>query len=54
MVVVVDLVKETQLLGVIVNDRLTWDIHSSYLVQRANARMRLLHKLVSVSITQDE
>ena len=40
---VLEVTKETKLLGVMVNDKLTWDSNTSYLVKRANARMRLLH-----------
>ena len=29
-----------------INDKLTWDLNTSYLVKRANGRMRMLHKLV--------
>jgi hypothetical protein len=47
---VLEVIKETKLLGVMVNDKLTWDGNTSYLVKRANARMRLLHKLVCIYI----
>ena len=48
------MVKETKLLGVIVNDTLSWDGNTSYLVKRANSRMRLLHKLVDFGVPQDD
>ena len=50
----IDVVKETKLLGVIVNDTLSWDGNTSYLVKRANSRMRLLHKLVDFGVPQDD
>ena len=51
---VIDVVKETKLLGVMVNDVLSWDTNTSYLVKRANSRMRLLHKLVDFGIPHDD
>ena len=50
----IDVVKETKLLGVIVNETLSWDGNTSYLVKRANSRMRLLHKLVDFGVPQDD
>ena len=43
-----------KLLGVIVNDTLSWDGNTSYLVKRANSRMGLLHKLVEFGVPQDD
>ena len=37
-----------------INDSLTWDDNTKYLVQRANSRLRLLHKLVSFSVPIDD
>ena len=51
---VVEIIRETKLLGVIVNDRLDWDSNTTSLVKRANARMRLLHKLVDFSVPQED
>ena len=34
----IDVVKETKLLGVIVNDIQSWDGNTSYLIKRANSR----------------
>ena len=34
----------------IINDKLTWGSNTTYLVTRANARMRLLHKLVDFGV----
>ena len=45
---------ETKLLGVIVNDTLSWDGNTSFLVKRANSIMRLLHKLVDFGVPQDD
>ena len=49
-----DIVNEAKLLGVMLNDKLTWDDNTAYLVQRANSRMRLLHKLVSFSVPHED
>ena len=43
---VIGIIKETKLLGLMVADDLSWDSNTSYLVKRANARIRLLHKLI--------
>ena len=51
---VIDIISETKLLGVIVSDDLSWDSNTSYLVKRANARMRLLHKLVEFGVPQSD
>ena len=51
---VLEIIKETRLLGVMINDELTWDSNTSYLVKRANARMRLLHKLVDFGVPTDD
>ena len=50
----VDVVRETKLLGVMINDRLSWDSNTSYLVKRANSRMRLIHQLVDFCVPQDD
>ena len=46
--------RETKLLGVLVNDRLNWDNNTVSLVRRANARMRLLHKLVQFNVPLED
>ena len=51
---VVEVIKETKLLGVIINDQLSWDSNTTYLVKRANSRMRLLHKLVDFGVPEDD
>ena len=50
----IEVIKETKLLGVMVCDNLRWDSNTKYLVKRANARMRLLHKLVEFDIPQSD
>ena len=47
-------INETKLLGVIVNDTLTWDSNTKFIVKRAIARVRLLHKLVEFSIPTED
>jgi hypothetical protein len=49
-----EIVKEAKLLGVIINDQLTWSPNTESLVKRANSRMRLLHKLVDFSVPEED
>ena len=51
---VITVIKETKLLGVMINDSLNWDTNTTFLVKRANARMRLLHKLVDFGVPQED
>ena len=51
---VIEVIKETKLLGVMINDKLSWDSNTRFLVTRANARMRLLHKLVDFGVPIDD
>ena len=51
---VTEMISETKLLGVVINDKLTWDSNTHSLVKRSNARMRLLHKLVEFSIPHED
>ena len=51
---VLETISETKLLGVIVNDSLTWDSNTKYITKRANARMRMLHKLVEFNVPENE
>ena len=51
---VLETIQETKLLGVMINDRLTWDSNTSFLVKRANARMRMLHKLVEFDVPVED
>ena len=45
-----EIISETKLLGVMINNKLTWDANTTFLVKKANARMRMLHKLVSFNV----
>ena len=47
-------IQETKLLGVYLNNRLNWDQNTKFLVQKANAKMRLLHKLVKFGVPQED
>ena len=47
---VLETISETKLLGVMVTNTLSWDSNTHYIVKRANARMRMLHKLVNIFI----
>ena len=51
---VINIVSETKLLGVKVDDNLCWDKNTSFLVRRANGSMRLLHKLVDFGVPLDD
>ena len=47
------LITETKLLGVMINNSLTWDTNTKYITKRANARMRMLHKLVEFNVPEE-
>ena len=49
-----DIIEETKLLGVMINNKLTWDSNTAFLVTRSNARMRLLHKLVDFGVPRED
>ena len=51
---VIETINETKLLGVMMNDSLNWDTNTGFIVKRAKARMRLLHKLVSFSVPVED
>ena len=51
---VLDTIEETKLLGVIIDDSLSWDANTKYIVRRANARMRMLHKLVEFNVPLED
>ena len=45
----VEIIKETKLLGTVITDDLKWHRNTESLVKRANARMRILHKISEFS-----
>ena len=47
-------VKETKLLGVVINDELSWHSNTQALVRKANSRMMILHNLVPFSLPINE
>ena len=51
---VMEIVNQARLLGVVINNTLTWDDNTKYLVKRANSRMRILHRLVSFSVPVED
>ena len=51
---ILSIVKEVKLLGVVITDDLSWNRNTSYLVKKANSRMRILHKLCEFSIPVKE
>ena len=44
-------VRETRLLGVVINDRLTWHSNTDFIVKKAYKRMILLHKLFEFDLS---
>ena len=42
----IDVIDEVKLLGTIITNDLKWSKNTDYLVKKANARMRLLQKIV--------
>ena len=49
-----EIISETKLLGVMINNKLNWDSNTAFLVKKANARMRMLHKLVSFNVPLED
>ena len=49
-----EILSETKLLGVVINNQLSWDSNTEVLVKKANARMRLLHKLVEFGVPKED
>ena len=47
---VMEQVNQAELLGEVINNTLTWEDNTKYLVNRANSRMRILHKLISFRV----
>ena len=47
-------IQETKLLGVFLNNKLNWDQNTKFLVQKANAKMKLLNKLVRFAVPQED
>ena len=43
------IIEETKVLGTVITSVLKWSRNTEYLVKKANARMRLLHKMVEFS-----
>ena len=51
---IIETISETKLLGVMISDDMSWDPNTQYIVKRANARMRMLHKLVEFSVPVED
>ena len=47
-------VEETRLLGVVINDTLTWSSNSDFIVKKAYKRMLMLHKLYEFQLPAEE
>ena len=47
-------VTEERLLGVLINDRLTWESNTDFIVKKAYKRMIMLHKLFEFGLPQEE
>ena len=50
----IEQIQETKLLGVLINNKLNWDQNTKFLIQKANSKMRLLHKLVGFGIDKED
>ena len=50
----IEVIKNTRLLGTIIQDDLTWDLNTAELVRKANARMELLRKVASFGTGTDD
>ena len=50
----IDIIQETKVIGVLISNELTWDKNTGYIVQKANSRMRLLHKLVEFGVPMQD
>ena len=51
---VLEQVNETRLLGVVINDKLTWNSNTDFIVKKAHKRMILLHNLFKFSLPVSE
>ena len=51
---VLEQVSEQSLLGVVINDRLTWDSNTDFIVKKAYKRMIILHNLFNFVLPVDE
>ena len=49
-----EIIEETRLLGTIITDDLKWHKNTESLVKRANARMRILHKISEFSAPKED
>ena len=52
--VLLEEVQETRLLGVVINNTLTWNSNTEYIVKRAYKRMLLLHRLFEFGLPMEE
>jgi hypothetical protein len=51
---ILEQVTQTRLLGVIINDSLTWYENTKFIVRKAYKRMRMLQKLCKFSLPADQ
>ena len=51
---VLETISKTKLLGGIVTNTISWDPNTQYIMKRANARMRMLHKLVEFTVPMED
>ena len=51
---VIETISETKLLEVIINNTLSWDSNTKFIVKRANSRMRMLYKLVEFTVPVED
>ena len=50
----VEVLKSTKLLGTIISDDLKWDLNTSNLIKKANARMEILRKVAAFGASIDD
>ena len=51
---VLEQVQQTRLLGVVLDERLSWQANTTFIVKKAYKRMSLLHKLYNFAVPEQE
>ena len=52
--VITEEIRETKLLGVMLNNQLDWNTNTTQLVRKANARMRILHRIAEFGVPRED
>ena len=50
----IEIVEKTKLLGTHITNDLTWDLNTSHIVKKANARMQLLRKIATFGASRED